>query len=86
MIVLGGVPRLHPVSAAVIVFDFDPYLHLGDGVVRWDVGGGRYSLFLYGANLGNSSRYSTGNVSSSGTPRYFVLAPRSVQAVVRAIF
>ncbi|HEX6048236.1 MAG TPA: TonB-dependent receptor, partial [Gemmatimonadaceae bacterium] len=63
-----------------------PASYVLDGVVRWDVGGGRYSLFLYGANLGNSSRYSTGNVSSSGTPRYFVLAPRSVQAVVRAIF
>ena len=57
-----------------------------DGVARWDFARGRYALSLYGSNLGNSRRYSTGNVSSSGTPRYFVLAPRSVQAVLRAAF
>ena len=27
---------LRGVPAAVIAFDFDPYLHLGDGVVRWE--------------------------------------------------
>lgn len=63
-----------------------PASYVMDGVARWDFGRGRYSMFLYGANLANSSRYSTGNVSSSGTPRYFVLAPRSVQAVLRATF
>ena len=63
-----------------------PSSYLLDGVARWDFGRGRYSLFVYGSNLGNSGRYSTGNVSSSGTPSYFVLAPRSVQAVVRATF
>ena len=57
-----------------------------DGVARWDVAGGRYSLLLYGSNLGNSTRYSTGNVSSSGIPRYFVLAPPAIQAVLRAAF
>lgn len=45
MIVLGGVPRLHPVSATVIVFDFDPYLHLGDGVVRWETLGIAAAIF-----------------------------------------
>jgi iron complex outermembrane receptor protein len=63
-----------------------PASYVLDGVARWDFGRGRSSLFVYGFNLGNSSRYSTGNVSSSGSPRYFVLAPRSVQAVVRTTF
>src|SRR5688500_3600690 len=61
-----------------------PSSYMLDGVARWDFGRGRYSLFVSGSNLGNSGRYSTGNVSSGGTPSYFVLAPRSVQAVVRA--
>lgn len=63
-----------------------PASYVVDGVARWDLAGGRYTILLYGSNLGNSTRYSTGNVSSAGTPRYFVLAPRSVQAVVRATF
>lgn len=46
----------------------------------------RHSLTLLGFNLGGSRRYSTGNVSSSGTPRYFVLAPPSIQAILRARF
>lgn len=63
-----------------------PASYVVDGIARWDIARGRYSLFLHAFNLGNSGRYSTGNVSSSGTPRYFVLAPRSVQAVLRATF
>ena len=63
-----------------------PSSYVLDAIARWDVVPGRYALVVYGSNLGNSSRYSTGNVSSSGTANYFVLAPRSVQAVVRATF
>jgi iron complex outermembrane receptor protein len=63
-----------------------PASYVVDGMARWDFGGDRYSLILHAANLTDSARYSTGNVSSSGTPRYFVLAPRSIQAVVRAMF
>ena len=63
-----------------------PPSYVLDGVLKWELGRGRYTLSLYGFNLGNSSRYSTGNVSSSGTPRFFVLAPRSVQAVFKATF
>ena len=47
---------------------------------------GTVDLTLFGTNLGNSGRYSTGNVSSSGTPRYFVLAPRHMHVLVRALF
>lgn len=47
---------------------------------------GRYELVAYVNNLGNSRGYSTGNVSSSGTPRYFVLAPTNVHLMVRALF
>jgi outer membrane receptor protein involved in Fe transport len=48
--------------------------------------GRRYSLTLFGSNLGNSRLYSTGNISSSGTPRYFVLAPPNVHVLLRATF
>lgn len=46
----------------------------------------RYSVTLFGSNLGHSRGYSTGNVSSSGTPRYFVLAPPNVHLLLRAAF
>jgi iron complex outermembrane receptor protein len=61
-----------------------PATYVVDARASWTMG--RHSLSLYGSNLGNSRGYSTGNVSSSGSPRYFVLAPPSVQAVLRAIF
>lgn len=38
----------------------------------------RYALTVRGVNLGNSQRYGSGSVSSSGTVRYFVLPARSV--------
>lgn len=63
-----------------------PASYVMDGVARWELGQGRYVLSVYGFNLGNSRRYSTGNVSSGGTPRFFVLAPRSVQAVAKVVF
>ena len=33
-------------SLAVIAFDFDPYLHLGDGVVRWETLGIAAAIFF----------------------------------------
>lgn len=63
-----------------------PASYVVDGGLRWELGTGRYVVSVYGFNLGNSRRYSTGNVSSSGTPRFFVLAPRSFQAAVKAMF
>ncbi|MGH7636688.1 MAG: TonB-dependent receptor [Gemmatimonadaceae bacterium] len=63
-----------------------PPSYVMDGVVSWELGRGRYVVSVYGFNLGNSRRYSTGNVSSSGTPRFFVLAPRSFQAVAQVVF
>lgn len=33
-------------SAAVIVFDFDPFLHLGEGVVRWETVGVAVAIFV----------------------------------------
>ncbi|MEP7381284.1 MAG: TonB-dependent receptor [Gemmatimonadota bacterium] len=38
----------------------------------------RYALTVRGANLGDSQRFGSGSVSSSGTVRYFVLPARSV--------
>src|SRR6187455_2988174 len=34
------------VSLAVIAFDFDPYLHIGDGVVRWETIGIAAAIFF----------------------------------------
>ncbi|HET9453378.1 MAG TPA: TonB-dependent receptor [Gemmatimonadaceae bacterium] len=61
-----------------------PADYVVDGRVAWRFG--RYEASLFGGNLGDSRGYSTGNVSSSGTPRYFVLAPRNVHLMVRALF
>ena len=37
---------LSPVPTAVIAFDFDPFLHVGDGVVRWETLGIAASIFV----------------------------------------
>ncbi len=42
----------------------------------------RYALTVRGVNLGDSQRYGSGSVSSSGTVRYFVLPARSVFVTV----
>lgn len=55
-----------------------------DGRASWRFG--RYEASVFGGNLGNSRGYSTGNVSSGGTPRYFVLAPRNAHLMLRALF
>lgn len=61
-----------------------PATYVVDARASWSVG--RYSLTVFGSNLTDSRGYSTGNVSSSGTPRYFVFAPPNVQAVARVVF
>lgn len=67
----------------------DPGLVLPSAYVvdaRASLGLGRYAVTVFGSNLGNSRGYSTGNVSSSGTPRYFVLASPNLHVLVRALF
>lgn len=61
-----------------------PATYVVDARMSWSVG--RYSVTVFGFNLNDSRGYSTGNVSSSGTPRYFVLAPPNVQALARVMF
>jgi iron complex outermembrane receptor protein len=61
-----------------------PSTYVVDAQASWSVG--RYSLRVFGFNLNDSRGYSTGNVSSSGTPRYFVLAPPNIQVILRALF
>jgi iron complex outermembrane recepter protein len=53
-----------------------PSYFVVDAAARW--ARDRYALVLRGVNLGNSQRYGSGSVSSSGTVRYFVLAARSL--------
>jgi len=67
----------------------DPFLVLPSSYVldaRASTTVGRVSISLFGSNLGNSARYYTGNVSSSGAPRFFVLAPRNLHLQLRALF
>ena len=47
---------------------------------------GRHRLTLFGNNLGNSRGYSTGNVSSSGRARYFVLAPLNLHLLAQVVY
>ncbi|MCC6929627.1 MAG: TonB-dependent receptor [Gemmatimonadaceae bacterium] len=53
-----------------------PSYHVLDATARWSRD--RYALMVRGANLGNSQRYGSGSVSSSGTVRYFVLPARAI--------
>ena len=53
-----------------------PAFHVLDGGVRYELGSA--TLSLYGRNLLDRWAYPSGDVSSDGTPRYFILAPRSV--------
>ncbi|MEX2178578.1 MAG: TonB-dependent receptor [Gemmatimonadaceae bacterium] len=61
-----------------------PATYVLDAGATWAYG--RYELTAFGHNLGHSRGYSTGNVSSSGTPRYFVLAPPSLHFLLKALF
>ena len=40
------IATLSPVPTAVIAFDFDPFLHVGDGVVRWETLGVAAAIFV----------------------------------------
>jgi len=53
-----------------------PAFHVLDGGVRWELAGS--TLALYGRNLLNRRAYPSGDVSGDGVPRYFILAPRSI--------
>lgn len=53
-----------------------PSYYLLDAAARWSRD--RYALVVRGVNLGDSQRFGSGSVSSSGTVRYFVLPARAV--------
>ena len=61
-----------------------PGMFVVDAAVRVTVA--RYALVVRGTNLGDSQRFGSGSVSSSGKVRYFVLAPRSVFVTLEATF
>lgn len=60
-----------------------PATYVVDASATWNRG--RYSATVFGNNLGNSRGYSTGNVSSSGRARYFVLAPPNAHLLFRLV-
>jgi len=51
-----------------------------DGGARFEVGSS--TLSVYGRNLLNRRAYPSGDVSSDGTPRYFILAPTSLDVTL----
>lgn len=57
-----------------------PAFHVLDGGLRYEVGGA--TLGVYGRNLLNRRAYPSGDVSGDGTPRYFILAPTSLDVTV----
>jgi iron complex outermembrane receptor protein len=58
-----------------------PAFHVLDGGIRYEVGSA--TMALYGRNLLDRWAYPSGDVSSDGTPRYFILAPRSLDVTIR---
>jgi iron complex outermembrane receptor protein len=58
-----------------------PAFHVLDGSARYAWGGG--SIAVYGRNLLDRRAYPSGDVSSDGIPRYFILAPRSLDVTIR---
>jgi len=58
-----------------------PAFHVLDGGARYE--SGLVTVQLYGRNLLDRRAYPSGDVSSDGTPRYFILAPRSLDVTVR---
>jgi iron complex outermembrane receptor protein len=57
-----------------------PAFHVIDGGARFV--SGLVTVALYGRNLLNRRAYPSGDVSSDGTPRYFILAPPSLDVTV----
>ena len=58
-----------------------PAFHVLDGGARYAWGG--TTLAVYGRNLLDRRAYPSGDVSGDGVPRYFILAPRSVDVTIR---
>ena len=58
-----------------------PAFHVLDGGARYEFASA--SVALYARNLLNRRAYPSGDVSGDGVPRYFILAPRSVDVTVR---
>ena len=57
-----------------------PPFHVLDGGLRYELGSA--TLALYHRNLLDRRAYPSGDVSSDGTSRYFILAPRSLDVTV----
>ena len=57
-----------------------PAFHVLDGGARFEIGSG--TLSIHGRNLLNRRAYPSGDVSGDGTPRYFILAPTSVDVTL----
>ena len=57
-----------------------PAFHVLDGGIRYELGSA--TLALYGRNLLDRRAYPSGDVSSDGIPRYFILAPRSLDVTL----
>ena len=57
-----------------------PAFHVLDGGARYAFGSTTFAV--YGRNLLNRPAYTSGDVSSDGTPRYFILAPRSLDVTL----
>ncbi|MEN9816316.1 MAG: hypothetical protein RLZ32_196 [Gemmatimonadota bacterium] len=57
-----------------------------DATVRWAPGDGRRALVVRGQNLGNTQKFGSGAVSSSGRVRYFVLPARAVYVTAEVGF
>jgi outer membrane receptor protein involved in Fe transport len=58
-----------------------PAFHVVDGGVLYRLGWS--ALSVYGRNLLNRRAYPSGDVSGDGVPRFFILAPRSVDFTLR---
>lgn len=58
-----------------------PAFHVLDGGARYE--SGAVTVAMYIRNLLDRRVYTSGDVSSDGTPRYFILAPRSLDVTVR---
>ena len=61
-----------------------PDFYMVDAQARYT--NGRYALVARGVNLGDSQRFGSGSVSSSGTVRYFVLPARAVYLTAEVSF